>query len=233
MMTLPQPPRFPSLDSIPDHFPPTTRHTTSTPTSVTTKSNNHGYTTCNSRKSVKPPIHTPYILNYVQTPQNPPVTTNLFHNPPRDNVNFANNQTQYILAAHTAILLAICSTYICHLGTYLHHARHGQSSIRDQLICSEQLRVLRKQIKNLQVSRGREILDYEYLCIHLDIDILAGYKPPKFDIFGGTGDPHVHLRAYYDKLVRVGRNEKLRMKLFIRSLTGEALTCHTHQDPRN
>ncbi|XP_033515430.1 uncharacterized protein [Nicotiana tomentosiformis] len=52
----------------------------------------------------------------------------------------------------------------------------------------------------------------------------TGYKPPKFDIFDGTGDPHAHLRAYYDKLVGVGRNEKLRMKLFIRSLTGEALT---------
>ncbi|XP_059285956.1 uncharacterized protein LOC132039503 [Lycium ferocissimum] len=59
-----------------------------------------------------------------------------------------------------------------------------------------------------------------------------GYKPPKVDIFDGTGDPHAHLRAYFDKLVGVGRNEKLRMKLFIRSLSGEALTWYTRQDPR-
>nr|XP_033512185.1 uncharacterized protein LOC117276891 [Nicotiana tomentosiformis] len=59
------------------------------------------------------------------------------------------------------------------------------------------------------------------------------YKPPKFDIFDGMGDPHAHLRAYFDKLVGVGRNEKLRMKLFIRILTGEALTWYTRQDPRN
>ncbi|XP_033516009.1 uncharacterized protein [Nicotiana tomentosiformis] len=62
------------------------------------------------------------------------------------------------------------------------------------------------------------------MCIYYDVDILIGYKPPKFDFFDGTGDPHAHLRAYCDKLVGVVRNEKLRMKVFIRSLTGEALT---------
>ncbi|XP_055800430.1 uncharacterized protein LOC129869872 [Solanum dulcamara] len=95
-----------------------------------------------------------------------------------------------------------------------------------------QLRGLRKALKNLQVSRGTESLDYDDLCIHPDIDMPVGYKPPKFDIFDGKSDPHTHLRAYCDKLVGVGRNEKLRMKLFIRSLSGEALTWYTRQDPR-
>ena len=53
-----------------------------------------------------------------------------------------------------------------------------------------------------------------------------------FDMFDGKGDPHAHLRAYCDKLVSVGRNEKLRMKFFIRSLFGEALTWYSRQDPR-
>ncbi|XP_070035019.1 uncharacterized protein [Nicotiana tomentosiformis] len=88
-------------------------------------------------------------------------------------------------------------------------------------------------MKNLQVARGSESLDYEDLCIYLDVDMSVGYKPPKFDIFDGTGDPHAHLRAYCDKLYEVGRNEKMRMKLFIRSLTGKALTWYTLQDPRN
>ncbi|XP_055800977.1 uncharacterized protein LOC129870276 [Solanum dulcamara] len=65
-----------------------------------------------------------------------------------------------------------------------------------------------------------------------DIDMPVGYKPPKFDVFDGKSDPHAHSRAYYDKLVGVWRNEKLRMKLFIRSLSGEALTWYTCQDPR-
>lgn len=95
-----------------------------------------------------------------------------------------------------------------------------------------QLHGLRKVLKNLQVTRGTESLDYDDLCIHPDIDMPVGYKPPKFDIFDGKGDPHAHLRAYCDKLVSVGRNEKLRMKLFIRSLSGEALTWYTRQDLR-
>ncbi|XP_055803394.1 uncharacterized protein LOC129872427 [Solanum dulcamara] len=95
-----------------------------------------------------------------------------------------------------------------------------------------QLRGLRKALKNLQVTRGTESLDYDDLCIHPDIDMPVGYKPPKFDVFDGKSDPHAHLRAYCDKLVGVGRNEKLRMKLFIRSLYGEALAWYTRQDPR-
>lgn len=107
--------------------------------------------------------------------------------------------------------------------------REGKSKEDESL--SEKLLVLRIQMKNLQVARGSKILDFEDLCIHPDVDMPTGYKPPKFDIFDRTGDPHAHLRAYYDKLVAVGRNEKLRMKLFIRSLTGEALTWYLGRTP--
>ncbi|KAG5590812.1 hypothetical protein H5410_041326 [Solanum commersonii] len=43
-------------------------------------------------------------------------------------------------------------------------------------------------------------------------------------MFYGIGDPKAHLRMYCDKLVGVGRDERIRMKLFMRSLTGEALS---------
>ncbi|XP_075083462.1 uncharacterized protein LOC142167201 [Nicotiana tabacum] len=108
-----------------------------------------------------------------------------------------------------------------------------QAKYKEEESVSEQLRALRKKMKNLQVARGSESLDYEDLCIHPEMDMPVGYKPLKFDIFDGTGDPHAHLSAYCDKLVGVGRNEKLRTKLFIKSLTGEALTWYTFQDPRN
>ncbi|KAG5599843.1 hypothetical protein H5410_031213 [Solanum commersonii] len=88
-----------------------------------------------------------------------------------------------------------------------------------------QLHHLRKVLKNLQVTRGTESLDYDDLCIHPDIDMPVRYKPPKFDMFDGQGDPHAHLRVYFGKLVGVGKNKNMRMKLFIRSLFGEALTC--------
>jgi len=39
-------------------------------------------------------------------------------------------------------------------------------------------------------------------------------------MFDGTGDPRVYLRTYCDKLVVVGKDERIRMKLFMRSLKG-------------
>ncbi|KAG5616372.1 hypothetical protein H5410_016196 [Solanum commersonii] len=87
--------------------------------------------------------------------------------------------------------------------------------LREDRSINAQLQDLRKALKSLQVTRGTKSLDYDDLCIHPDIDMPVGFKPLKFDIFNGKGDPHAHLRAYCDKLDGVRRNEKLRMKLFI------------------
>ncbi|XP_075076785.1 uncharacterized protein LOC142163401 [Nicotiana tabacum] len=77
-----------------------------------------------------------------------------------------------------------------------------------------------------------EGLEYEDICVHPDVDLPAGYKVPKFDMFDGKGNPRAHLRSYCDKLVGMGKDETIRMKLFIRSLTGEALDWYTSQDPQ-
>ncbi|XP_049360450.1 uncharacterized protein LOC125825156 [Solanum verrucosum] len=97
-------------------------------------------------------------------------------------------------------------------------------------VLSREIRDLKKSMRNLQTTRGNKSLEYEDLCVQPDIDLLVGYKPPKFDIFNGIGDPHTHLRAYCDKLVGVGRDEMVKMKLFIRSLCVEALAWYTQQD---
>ncbi|XP_070032955.1 uncharacterized protein [Nicotiana tomentosiformis] len=57
-----------------------------------------------------------------------------------------------------------------------------------------------------------------------DVVLPEGYKPPKFEIFDGTSDPKVHLRTYCNKLVGVGKDEIICMKLFMRSLTGDAMS---------
>lgn len=58
-----------------------------------------------------------------------------------------------------------------------------------------QLHGLRKALNSLQVTKGTESLDCDDLCIHPDIDMPVGYKPPKFDIFDGKGVLYTHLRA--------------------------------------
>ncbi|XP_070040049.1 uncharacterized protein [Nicotiana tomentosiformis] len=51
-------------------------------------------------------------------------------------------------------------------------------------------------------------------------------------MFDGTGDPKLHLRTYCDKLVGAGKDERIRMKLFMRSLTGDALSWYISQNPK-
>ncbi|KAK4737484.1 hypothetical protein R3W88_001181 [Solanum pinnatisectum] len=92
------------------------------------------------------------------------------------------------------------------------------------------MREFREEVRNMRISKRGEKLEYEDLCVHPDIDLPDGYKPPKFEMFDCTGNPRNHLRSYYDKLVGVGRNEAIRMKLFIRSLTGDALTWYIEED---
>lgn len=76
------------------------------------------------------------------------------------------------------------------------------------------------------------VLSFEDLYTHPEVELPKRYKPPKFELYNGIGDPRDHLRMYCDKLIRVWKNEKIRMKLFIRSLTREALTGHIEQDSR-
>ncbi|XP_049375476.1 uncharacterized protein LOC125840547 [Solanum verrucosum] len=134
---------------------------------------------------------------------------------------------QQILGAHVTTL---CGNVPYEVDQY--EEMEKDARLKEDASINAQLQGLRKALKSLEVTRGTESLDYDDLCIHPDIDLSVGYKPPMFDMFDGKGDPHAHIRAYCDKLVGVGRNEKLRMKLFIRSLSGEALTWYNLQDPR-
>ncbi|XP_070055005.1 uncharacterized protein [Nicotiana tomentosiformis] len=95
---------------------------------------------------------------------------------------------------------------------------------------AEELKKLTGRFQSVEGGKGIEGLNYEDLCIQQDIELSEGYKPPKFEMFDGTGDPKVHLRMYCDKLVGVGKDERIRMKLFIRSLTGDALSWYISQN---
>ncbi|MCF8704103.1 hypothetical protein L3055_11255, partial [Corynebacterium sp. MC-02] len=55
-----------------------------------------------------------------------------------------------------------------------------------------------KAMRHIHIALGVVELNYENLCIHPDLDLLEGFKIPKFDTFSGTGNPLAHLRAYCD-----------------------------------
>ncbi|XP_055806992.1 uncharacterized protein LOC129875775 [Solanum dulcamara] len=87
-----------------------------------------------------------------------------------------------------------------------------------------------KAMKEFHYTPNVVGLNYEDLCIHPNLDLPEGFKVPKFDTFGGTGNPLAHLRAYCDQLVGVGKNEALLMRLFSRSLSREALEWFTSEE---
>ncbi|KAK4726767.1 hypothetical protein R3W88_031684 [Solanum pinnatisectum] len=87
-----------------------------------------------------------------------------------------------------------------------------------------------KLIKELDYSSEEVGLNYKNLCIHPNLDLSKGFKVPKFVTFNGTGNPLTHLKVYCDQLVGVGKNEALLMRLFSRSLNGEALEWLTSQE---
>ncbi|XP_015081465.1 uncharacterized protein LOC107025133 [Solanum pennellii] len=91
---------------------------------------------------------------------------------------------------------------------------------------------IKRAMKELQCIPDVVGLSYEELCIHPDLNLPEGFEIPKFDTFGGVGNPMAHLRAYYDQLVGVGRDEALLMRLFSRSLCGEALEWFTSHETR-
>ncbi|XP_070026248.1 uncharacterized protein [Nicotiana sylvestris] len=97
---------------------------------------------------------------------------------------------------------------------------------------AEELKKLTSRIQGVEGSKGIEGLNCEDLCIQPDIKLPEGYKPPKFEMFDGKGDPTVHLRTYCDKLVGVGKDEKIRMNFFMRSLIGDALSWYISRDPK-
>ncbi|KAK4708058.1 hypothetical protein R3W88_028983 [Solanum pinnatisectum] len=78
-------------------------------------------------------------------------------------------------------------------------------------------------MKELHCIPEENGLNYEDLCIHPNLDLPEGFKVPKFDTFRGTKNSLAHLRTYCDRLVGVGRNEAFLIRLFSRSLSGEAL----------
>ncbi|XP_070022484.1 uncharacterized protein [Nicotiana sylvestris] len=96
----------------------------------------------------------------------------------------------------------------------------------------EELKNLTSRVQGVERGKGIEGLNYEDLCIQLDVDLPEGYKPPKLEMFDRTGDPKVHLRTYCDKLMGVGKDERIHMKLFTRSLTGDSLSWYISQNPK-
>ncbi|XP_070047430.1 uncharacterized protein [Nicotiana tomentosiformis] len=71
---------------------------------------------------------------------------------------------------------------------------------------------------------------YKDLCLFRDVQLPAGFKMSKFDLYDGHGDPVAHLRGYCSKMRGASGKDKLLMAYFSQSLSGAALEWYTRQD---
>ncbi|XP_070028610.1 uncharacterized protein [Nicotiana sylvestris] len=72
---------------------------------------------------------------------------------------------------------------------------------------------------------------YKDLCPFPDVQLPAGFKMPKFDLYEGHGDPVAHLRGFCSKMRGAGGKDELLIAYFGQSLSGSALKWYTRQDP--
>jgi len=94
---------------------------------------------------------------------------------------------------------------------------------------TEQEEVIRKvkrleQYFNNMNGLGNQVsVAYKDLCPFPDVQLPAGFKMPKFDLYEGHGDPVAHLRGFCSKMRGVGGKDELLITYFGQSLSGSAL----------
>ncbi|XP_070025582.1 uncharacterized protein [Nicotiana sylvestris] len=101
-----------------------------------------------------------------------------------------------------------------------------ESAEKDMFIknMAKELKKLTSRVQGVEGGKGIEGLNNEDLCNQLGVELPQGYESPMFEMFDGTGNPKVHLRMYCVKLVGVGKDKRIRIKLFMRILTRDALS---------
>lgn len=92
------------------------------------------------------------------------------------------------------------------------------------------VKTLEQSLRNMQGIGNQVSVPYKDLCLFLDVQLPAGFKMPKFDLYDGHGDPVAYLRSYCSKMRGAGRKDELLMAYFSQSLNGAALDWYTHQD---
>ncbi|XP_070010134.1 uncharacterized protein [Nicotiana sylvestris] len=83
--------------------------------------------------------------------------------------------------------------------------------------------------KDMAISSNKRLGYLERGIVELERKFLKSVKDCQ-SAEGTKGDPRVYLRTYCDKLVGVGKDERICMKPFMRSLEGDTLSWYINQD---
>ncbi|XP_070010043.1 uncharacterized protein [Nicotiana sylvestris] len=89
---------------------------------------------------------------------------------------------------------------------------------------------LEQTFRDMRGLGGQVNVAYKDLCLFPDVQLPAGFKMPKFDLYDGHGDPVAHFRGFCSKMRGAGGKDELLMAYFSQSLSGSALEWYTRQD---
>jgi len=95
-----------------------------------------------------------------------------------------------------------------------------------------------QQMMNQTVGQGKKTFSLEHICAYpFDKSLhMTPFPPhfeiPQFDKYKGKGNPEDHLRAFFVACLDVADDDTYLLRLFPRSLVGQALQWFSHLPPR-
>ncbi|XP_070014753.1 uncharacterized protein [Nicotiana sylvestris] len=119
-------------------------------------------------------------------------------------------------------------SYTPHFEPYVKTKKPPKKSEQEDMF--RKVKSLEQSLRNMQGLGSQVSVAYKDLCLVPDVQLPAGFKMPKFDLYDEHGDPVAHLRDYYSKMRGDEEKDKLLMAYFSQSPSGTTLEWYTRQD---
>ncbi|KAG5580184.1 hypothetical protein H5410_050811 [Solanum commersonii] len=140
--------------------------------------------------------------------------------------------THHVLLVYTSVTAPpVTKAQEFHLQDVNHYVEiENDTKSIDAKMMSMKMKSLEDAMRCLCGFDSSKSVRYEEWCTFPEVELSPSYKIPKFEIFSSSGNPFFHLKSYCEKLIGVGNNEGIRIKLFHQSLNGKALEWYSKQD---
>ncbi|XP_070055413.1 uncharacterized protein [Nicotiana tomentosiformis] len=163
-----------------------------------------------------------------------PTSAPVFVAPPRATFHRSSSEpafqaldTQYYAPEPTFKVTAPYS-YTPHFEPPVETEKPSRNVEQDEIF--RKVKSLEQSLKNMQGIGSQVSVAYKDLCLFPDVQLLVGFKMPKFDLYDGHGDLVAHLRGFCSKMRGAGGKDELLMAYFCQSLSGATLEWYTRQN---
>ncbi|XP_070029647.1 uncharacterized protein [Nicotiana sylvestris] len=153
-----------------------------------------------------------------QVPYHPPPVTPVFVAPPPATLHrssseplFQTHDNQYYPPEPTFKVPEPYS-YTPHLDLTAETEKPPKNPEQEEMI--RKVKSLEQSFRDMRGLGGQVSVAYKDLCLFPDVQLPAGFKMPKFDLYDRHGDPVAHLRGYCSKMRGAGGRDELLMAYF-------------------